>query len=89
MSTYEKLRQHALRTGDPPHSLANKLADMLGVELTQKVVVAGFKRAFPSLPLPVLLEAGGWHRVSDGDMPDSEFDALLGELIAMDLAGGG
>ena len=85
MSSYEKLRKHAIETGEPPHSLVRTLANMLGAELSQKVVVAGLKRAFPTLPLDVLLKASSWHRVSDGSMSDAEFDALLADPIEADL----
>lgn len=88
MSSFHKLREHARTTGDPPHVLAQVLADLLGTDLTQRVVVAGLPRAFPSIPLPVALEAGAWHRVSSGSMSDAEFDALLAEWIKADLAGG-
>jgi hypothetical protein len=87
MSTFQKLREHARTTGDPPHVLAQVLADLLGTELTQQLVVAGLGRAFPSIPLSVALEAGAWHRVSGGEMSDAEFDALLAEWIKGDLAG--
>ena len=87
MNAYERLRQHAIATGDPPHVLARVLADLLGTDLTQKVVVAGFRRAFPSIPLPVALQVAAWHRVGAGDMSDAEFDALLAERIKSDLSG--
>lgn len=44
---------------------------------TQSTLVFFFKRAFPNIPLRTLIEAGAWHRVSDGGMTDAEFDALL------------
>jgi hypothetical protein len=40
-------------------------------------VVFSFKRAFPEIPLRVLLEAGEWSRLSGGDKSADWFDELL------------
>jgi hypothetical protein len=45
--------------------------------LTQSAVVFSFKRAFPEIPLRVLLEAGKWSRLSGGDKSAGWFDELL------------
>lgn len=45
--------------------------------LTQASVISYFKRAFPQIPLRTLIEAGGWRRLSAGELDDADFDALL------------
>jgi hypothetical protein len=44
-------------------------------------VVFYFKRAFPDTPLRVLLEAGAWSRVSDGELSTEQFDGLLEQWL--------
>ncbi|WP_344837170.1 hypothetical protein [Kribbella ginsengisoli] len=60
-----------------PSGLAEILADHLDGGLTQSAVVFYFKRAFPGTPLRVLLEAGAWRRLSDGELSTEEFDGML------------
>ncbi len=86
MSHFEAFRAYARRSGDPPHVLVQELANFVGRDLDQKTVVAGITRCFPSVPLEVALETAEWHRVCDCELSDEAFDALLGPLIAADLA---
>ena len=76
---------HALQAkaerGSSPLQLATLLDELTGGRLSQGILVTFFKRAFPALPLRVLLDAGAWHRVSDGGMSDDEFERLLGPYI--------
>ena len=57
--------------------IAGILQEMFGGTLSQGALITYFKRAFPEIPLRVLLEAGAWNRVSDGGLSDAEFDELL------------
>ena len=57
--------------------LAELLDHLTHGGLSQGAIVTYFKRAFPSLPLSVLIEASGWERVSDGGLTDEDFNALL------------
>lgn len=88
MTVFTRLREHARTSGDPPHALARTLAEYLSREISAQLVVSGFLRAFPSVPLEVLLKACQWSAVSAGEMTDAEFDALLGPYIARDLGEG-
>ena len=45
--------------------------------LSQATIVTYFKRAFPNVPLSILLEAGGWSRVGGSTLDDSGFNDLL------------
>lgn len=60
---------------------AVELAEFVGTNfadgLSQGSLVTFFQRAFPEIPLRVLLDAGAWHRVSGGGLSDSEFNVLL------------
>lgn len=67
--------------GSSPLQLATLLDELTGGRLSQGTLVTFFKRAFPALPLRVLLDAGAWHRVSDGGMSDEEFERLLGPYV--------
>ena len=70
----------ALQNAPPGTSavdLAELVAASIGVEVGQFSLVTYFKRAFPAIPLRLLLDAGAWHRVSDGGMSDDEFNDLL------------
>lgn len=64
---------------------ACQMAELLGTwldgGLTQGAIVTYFKRAFPAIPLRVLLQAEVWTRVNAGGMTDAEFDALLGPWL--------
>jgi hypothetical protein len=57
--------------------LAELAGDLAGTGLTQGIIAMMFKRAFPEIPLRVLLDAGAWNRVSNGGMTDEEFNALF------------
>jgi hypothetical protein len=57
--------------------LAELLRQLTDRELTQSLIVFFFKRAFPDIPLRVLLDAGAWTRVSNGELSDDGFNALL------------
>jgi hypothetical protein len=73
-----------LRSSGPdtsPSGLAEILGDHLDKGLTQSAMVFYFKRAFPDTPLRVLLDAGAWSRLSDGELSAEEFDGLLEEWI--------
>lgn len=69
------LRQKA-RELDPV-ALAELLGRLVGGGLTQSVLISWFRRAFPSIPLGVLNQAIGWHRVCANDMTDDQFAELL------------
>lgn len=64
-----------------PHRSALELAQLLdeltGGGLSQGSLVTYFKRAFPRIPLRVLLDLGGWERIGGGTMTDAEFERLL------------
>lgn len=45
--------------------------------LNQGTLITYFKRAFPQIPLGVMLNAGGWSRVSGGGVSDKEFEDML------------
>jgi len=57
-------------------AIAEELAALRG-EYSQGAFVNYFKRAFPDIPLNVLTECGGWHRLSDGGISDEQFAAKL------------
>lgn len=57
--------------------VAAELARLAPDGLTQGTLVSYFKRAFPAIPLRVLLEAGAWRRVSVGGLSDEGLDELL------------
>lgn len=69
-----------LRAAGPGRS-ATDLAELLNSltqgGLSQATLVTYFKRAFPGVPLRVLIEVGTWHRISGGPMTDAEVDELL------------
>lgn len=71
-------------------STAVVVAEVLDVSLptglTQSALVGYFKRAFPDIPLRVLLDAGAWNRVSDGGLSDDQFDELLSRWFPSDGA---
>lgn len=60
-----------------PVQLAEYLGDMANGGLSQGTMIMFFSRSFPEIPLHVLLEAGGWQRVSNGGLTDAEFTTLL------------
>lgn len=57
--------------------LAELLAELTKGGLSQGTLVTYFKRAFPAIPLRVLLESGAWSRVSGGTMSDDQFNEVL------------
>ncbi len=70
----------SLRAGGS-HLLAVETANLLD-ELTQGdlshwTVIMYFKHAFPSIPLRLLMEAGGWHRLGGSRLDDNGFNDLL------------
>lgn len=67
--------------GNSPLQVAMLLGEITGGQLSQSTLVTFFKRAFPALPLRVLLDAGAWHKVSGGGMSDEEFEKLLGPYL--------
>jgi hypothetical protein len=71
----EELQRRAV--GLPATAVADTLDTLTGGGLSQGAMVTYFKRAFPKIPLRVLLEAGAWSRLSAGQLTDEEFDALL------------
>lgn len=60
-----------------PVGVAELLDRLTDGGLSQGSIVTYFKRAFPSIPLRVLLEAGGWHRVGGHALSDEQFNELL------------
>ncbi len=69
-----------LRSGSSSLSaveVANLLDELTQGRLSQSTMIFSFKRAFPSIPLGVLLRAGAWHRVSGGGLDDDGFNDLL------------
>ena len=64
-----------------PVGLAELLNDLIGGALSQGALVTYFKRAFPGIPLRVLLDLGAWTRVGNGDLADEEFDLVLGSYL--------
>jgi hypothetical protein len=64
-----------------PVEVADLLDRLTGGGLSQGAIVTYFKRAFPAIPLRVLLEAGAWTRIGDGDLSDQGFNELLGPWL--------
>jgi hypothetical protein len=60
-----------------PVSLADLLDRLTDGGLSQGSIVTYFKRAFPSIPLRILLESGGWHRVGGRTLSDEQFNEIL------------
>ncbi|NTX49675.1 hypothetical protein HUA74_32800 [Myxococcus sp. CA051A] len=59
-----------------------KLLERLTGRLSHGMIVTYFKRAFPAIPLRVLLEAGVWWRVSAGSgSSDEQFNEMLGPWL--------
>ena len=65
-----------------PIGLAELLHRLTDGGLSQGTIVTYFKRAFPTIPLRVLLDAGGWHRVGGGALSDEQFSELLQPWLA-------
>jgi hypothetical protein len=64
-------------TGLTGVQLAELLDKLTAGQLSDATMVTYFKRAFPAIPLKVLLDAGRWKRVSYCDLSDEEFNELL------------
>ncbi len=73
------LRQNAKRL--TPVELALAIDTMAAGGLTQGAFVAYFKRAFPWIPLGVLLDASAWNRLRGVGFGDSELNERLKEWI--------
>jgi hypothetical protein len=61
----------------PAVALAELLDRLTNGGLSQGAIVTYFKRAFPAVPLRILLESGGWVRVGGGALSDEQFNELL------------
>jgi hypothetical protein len=57
------------------------LDDLTGGRLSQSLMIMSFKRGFPVIPLKVLLDAGGWSRVTGGGLSDEQFNQLVGPWL--------
>lgn len=68
-------------TRSTPVQLAEFLNSVAAGGLSQGSLVTFFKRAFPAIPLGVLLESGAWNRISGGPLGDDGFNTLLGPWI--------
>jgi hypothetical protein len=62
-----------------PVELAELLDRLTGGHRSQGTLVMYFKRAFPEIPLRVVIDASAWSRVRDGvvGLSDAEFNELL------------
>jgi len=61
--------------------LADLLDQLTHGGLSQGSMITYFQRAFPDIPLRVLLDAGAWKRLSDGGLSDEQFNELLRKWI--------
>lgn len=57
--------------------MATFLSELTGRSLTQGALISYFQRAFPMIPLRVLLDSSAWIRLSHGGLSDDGFNALL------------
>jgi hypothetical protein len=57
--------------------LANLLDEFIEGGLSQGCLITYFHRAFPKIPLRVLLDSSAWLRVSHGGLSNEGFNALL------------
>ena len=80
--TFEEICEHlkVLRKTHTAVQLANQLAKLNG-QFSQGILTMYFKSSFPEIPLRLLLEAGAWHRVSDGRLSDDAFNLMLSPWI--------
>jgi hypothetical protein len=60
-----------------PVELAELLARLTGRDLSDRSILFYFKRAFPEIPLDVLVDSGLWTRVGSGHLSDEGFNELL------------
>jgi hypothetical protein len=68
-----------------PVEIAEVLGQLYEGGLSDRAIVPFFKRAFPQIPLRVLLDSCTWHRVSGpGGTSDEEFNELLGPWLKID-----
>ena len=65
-----------------PVALASLLDHLTNGGLSQGAIVTYFKRAFPAIPLRLLLDAGEWHRVGGGELSDEQFNEMLRPWLA-------
>ncbi|NNC16442.1 hypothetical protein HJC22_11990 [Corallococcus exiguus] len=71
-----------------PVELAELLGGILEGGISHSAIVFYFKRAFPPIPLRVLLESGLWWRVGKGGMSDQEFNEHLSPWVGQGMAAG-
>ena len=73
----------ALRASRPRSAveLAELLDRLTHGGLSQGSMITYFQRAFPDIPLRVLLDAGAWRRLSGGGLSDEGFNELLRKWI--------
>jgi hypothetical protein len=76
--TYEQELDELRRIGSwgTATVVAAELANLAPDGLTQSTLIFYFKRAFPSIPLRVMIAAGNWRQIGGG-MSDEEFDEML------------
>jgi hypothetical protein len=67
--------------------VAELLDELTGGGLSQGTIITYFKRAFPMIPLRVLLDASAWERVSHGGLSDEGFNAALASWLRGDAHG--
>lgn len=60
-----------------PVELAAMIGDLSKSGLSHGSFVTYLGRAFPEIPLRVLLDLGMWHRLTDGPLSDAEVNAAL------------
>jgi hypothetical protein len=64
-----------------PVELANLLDTLTEGALSQGSLVTYFKRAFPGIPLRILLDAAGWERLGGSEFDDQKFNELMSTWI--------
>ena len=57
------------------------LDQLLHHGISQGAMITFFKRAFPEIPLTILLGCGGWTRLSNGDLSDDDFNQRLAQWL--------
>jgi hypothetical protein len=60
-----------------PTDTARMLETLVPEGLTQSKMTFYLKRAFPEIPLKVIIDAQLWERVGPGSITDAEFDEML------------
>jgi hypothetical protein len=66
-----------------PVELTELLARLTGDSLSDQLIVFYFKRAFPEIPLNVLMESALWTRVGRGRLSDEGFNELLHSWLGL------